>query len=70
MPSRIVSSAVTCVRMIVQFAAVTPGGQVGATSGVLVAPSSTTAASAMAGTNRGERRDCRYEQAKAFHFQH
>jgi gas vesicle protein len=37
--------------MIVQLAAVTPGGHVGATSGVLVAPSSTTAASAKAGTD-------------------
>src|SRR5947209_7751186 len=48
-PSRIVSSAVTCVRMIVQFAGETPAGHDGATSGVEVAPSSMTCAEAEAG---------------------
>jgi hypothetical protein len=38
-PSRIVSSAVTRVRMIVQLVEVMFGGQTGATSGVCVAPS-------------------------------
>src|SRR5437588_3678162 len=47
MLSRIVSIAVTWVRMIVQFAELMPGGQVGATRGERdVVPSSTTSARA------------------------
>src|SRR6476661_9445532 len=48
-PSRIVSSAVTWVRTILQLAGVTPAGHDGATSGVEVAPSSITWADAAAG---------------------
>src|ERR1700751_1539372 len=50
MLSRMVSSAVARVRMIVHCAGAPPLGQAGATSGVVVAPSSTIAASATAGS--------------------
>src|SRR6476661_11248633 len=48
-PSRIVSRAVTCVSTILQLAGVTPAGHDGATSGVVVAPSSMIWAEAAAG---------------------
>src|SRR5215472_11642369 len=50
MLSRIVSSAVARVRMIVHWAGATPLGQAGATSGDVVAPSSTIVAAAAAGS--------------------
>src|SRR5690242_18500061 len=49
MLSRIVSSAVARVRMMKHCAGATPFGHVGATSGVVVAPSSTIEALAEAG---------------------
>src|SRR5580704_443130 len=51
MLSLIVSSAVARVRMIVHCEGGTPAGQAGATSGVVVAPSSVIVASAAAGTS-------------------
>src|SRR5579871_2970776 len=51
LPSRRVSRAVERVRMMVQLACETPTGQVGATSGEDVAPSSTMAADAAAGAS-------------------
>src|ERR1700750_1556922 len=49
--SRMVSSAVARVRMMVHCAGATPFGHAGATSGVVVAPSSTIAALAAPGSS-------------------